>query len=167
MNLELISEFSLTGVSALIVEDENLVALDVENLLREFGARHVWTTGALSDARRILKEHSDISIVLLDLKLRDGCGEALLAELVEARVPVIVTTGYVGFSSALAPVIHKPYSTEGLLETLQGLFQRSRREVPAQEPKPTRRRHFPEAAPDRRTETRQLLPIRRDDRRTL
>ena len=129
MNLETISEFSLAGVSALIVEDENLVAMDVENLLRDFGASRVWTTGALSEARRIMKEHADISIVLLDLKLRDGCGEELLAELVEANVPVIVTTGYVGFSCALAPVIYKPYSTEGLLEKIQGMLRRSGREA--------------------------------------
>ena len=167
MNPETISEFSLAGVSALIVEDENLIAMDVECLLRDFGADRVWSTGALKEARRIMTENADISIVLLDLKLRDGCGEELLAELEEANVPVIVTTGYVGFSCALAPVMYKPYSTEGLLEKIQGLLRRSGREVHAQKPMPKRRRRFPAAAPVRRTETRQLLPVRRDDRRTL
>ena len=118
MNPEPISKFSLAGVSALIVEDENLVAMDVESLLREFGAARVWSTGALAQARRILSENADISIVLLDLKLQDGCGEGLLAELALAGVPVIVTTGYSGFASALAPVIYKPYSTECLLEAI-------------------------------------------------
>jgi DNA-binding NtrC family response regulator len=123
MNLAPISEFSFAGVSALIVEDEQLVAFDVENLLREFGAAQIWSTGALSEARRILTENSDISIVLLDLKLQDGCGEDLLAELAEANVPVIVTTGYADYSSALAPVIYKPYSTECLLEKIQRMLR--------------------------------------------
>jgi DNA-binding response OmpR family regulator len=125
MNHDPISEFSLAGVLALIVEDEKLVALDVENLLREFGAERVWSTGALSEARRILSSTADISIVLLDLKLQDGCGEALLAELAEANVPVIVTTGYAAFASALAPVIYKPYSTEGLLKKMRGVLRQS------------------------------------------
>ena len=167
MNPETISEFSLAGVSALIVEDENLIAMDVEGLLRDFGADRVWSTGALKEARRIMTENADISIVILDLKLRDGCGEELLAELVEANVPVIVTTGYVGFSCALTPVICKPYSTEGLLVKIQGLLQHSRREVHTQKPRPKRRRHFRAAAPVLPTETRQLLQARRDDRRTL
>jgi DNA-binding response OmpR family regulator len=125
MNHDPISEFSLAGVSALIVEDEKLVALDVENLLREFGAERVWSTGALSEARRILSSTADISLVLLDLKLQDGCGEALLAELAEANVPVIVTTGYAAFANALAPVIYKPYSTEGLLKKMREVLRLS------------------------------------------
>jgi DNA-binding NtrC family response regulator len=118
MNLDPVSEFSLACVSALIVEDENLVAMDVESLLREFGAARVWSTGTLSQARRILSENADISIVLLDLKLQDGCGEELLGELALANVPVIVTTGYANFGSTLAPVIYKPYSTKNLLEKI-------------------------------------------------
>lgn len=165
MNLETISEFSLAGVSALIVEDENLVAMDVESLLRDFGAPRVWTTGALMEARRIMTENADISIVLLDLKLRDGCGEELLAELAEANVPVIVTTGYAGFSCALAPVIYKPYSTEGLLEKILGLLWRSRREVHAQKPMPKRRRHFPAAALVRPTEIRRRHAVLQSGRR--
>jgi DNA-binding response OmpR family regulator len=125
MKLEPISEFSLAGVSALIVEDETLVAIDVENLLREFGAERVWSTGALSAARRILSSNADISIVLLDLKLQDGCGEEMLAELAGGNIPVIVMTGYAAFASALAPVIYKPYSTEGLLKKIREALRQS------------------------------------------
>lgn len=118
MNSEPISKFTLAGITALIVEDENLVAMDVENLLREFGASLVWSTGRLAQARRILSENVNISIVLLDLKLQDGCAGELLTELAQAEIPVIVTTGYACFASALAPVIYKPYSTECLLKAI-------------------------------------------------
>jgi DNA-binding NtrC family response regulator len=156
MNLEPISEFSLAGVSALIVEDEQLVAFDVENLLREYGAAQIWSTGALSEARRILTENSDISIVLLDLKLQDGCGEALLAELAEANVPVIVTTGYAGFASAVAPVIFKPYSTEGLLKKMREVLKLTGQQDQARSSTPHLPRHSRAAAPDRPTGIRRL-----------
>jgi DNA-binding NtrC family response regulator len=160
MNLEPISEFSLACVSALIVEDENLVAMDVESLLRDFGATRVWSTGTLSEARRILTEQSDIAIVLLDLKLQDGCGEALLAELAEAKVPVIVTTGYADFASVVAPVIFKPYSTKNLLEKILETLRLPARQSGAGElcnvaPLTTERRcHSRAAASARPTETR-------------
>lgn len=118
-----IGKFPLAGVTALIVEDEKLVAFDVESLLRDYGAAQVWSAGSLAEARRILAHSPEISIVLLDIKLQDGSGEELLAELFEANMPVVITTGYAPYASALAPVIFKPYSTGSLLrnilETLQ------------------------------------------------
>jgi DNA-binding NtrC family response regulator len=108
----------LAGVKALIVEDEKLVAFDVENLLRDFGAAQVWSTGTLSEARRILSGTADISIVLLDIKLQDGSGEELIAGLAEANIPVLITTGYETYVSAQAPVIYKPFSTGSLLEKI-------------------------------------------------
>ena len=164
MNPEPISKFSLACVSALIVEDENLVAMDVENLLRDFGAARVWSTGTLSEARRILNENRDISIVLLDLKLQDGCGEHLLAELAEANVPVIVTTGYADYSSALAPVVYKPYSTECLLVKIQGMLRLSgdRRNARLMPDLP---RHFPAAAPVRPTGIRRRHAVLQSGRR--
>jgi DNA-binding response OmpR family regulator len=169
MNPVPISEFSLACVSALIVEDENLVAMDVESLLRDFGAARVWCTGTLSEARRILSANADISIVLLDLKLQDGCGEELLGELALANVPVIVTTGYAGFSCALAPVIYKPYSTENLLEKILEKLRLPGRQCGAgllcrdAAPMTERHRHSRAAAPGRPTETRRRLAGRRGD----
>jgi DNA-binding NtrC family response regulator len=118
MHCEQICKSALAGVSVLIVEDEKLIALDVEDLLREFGAAHVWTPGTLSEARRILAGSQNISIVLLDIKLLDGSGEELLAELAEANIPVIITTGYAAYVSTQAPVIYKPYSTGSLMEKM-------------------------------------------------
>ena len=173
MNLDPVSEFSLACVSALIVEDENLVAMDVENLLREFGAARVWSTGRLSEARRILSANAGISIVLLDLKLQDGCGEALLGELALANVPVIVTTGYANFASALAPVIYKPYSTQNLLdnilETLRLTGHQRRAGEPCNEASlmSERRCHSRAVAPAHPTETRRRRATPRSGCRTL
>jgi DNA-binding NtrC family response regulator len=164
MNLEPIHEFSLAGVSALIVEDETLIAHDVENLLREFGAAQVWSTGLVTDARRILTGNRDIAIVLLDLKLQDGCGEQLLPELCARKVPVIVTTGYSAFTSALAPVIYKPYSTEGLLKKILEVLRYSGRQGQAWSSTPHRPRHSRAAVPVRPTGTRRRLADCLDDR---
>jgi DNA-binding response OmpR family regulator len=113
----------LFGIKALIVEDEQLLALEVENLLRDHGAAQVWSTGALSGARRILSANTDIAIVLLDLKLQDGSGEELLAELAGNNIPVIITTGYTSYACGQAQVIHKPYPSASLLEKIQAALR--------------------------------------------
>jgi DNA-binding NtrC family response regulator len=123
MKPEQICKSALAGVSVLIIEDEKLVAYDVENLLRDFGAAQVWSTGTLSEARKILSGNQDISIVLLDIKLQDGSGEELLAELEEGGIPVIITTGYSAYLSARTPVVHKPYSTERLLSQIMEVLR--------------------------------------------
>jgi DNA-binding NtrC family response regulator len=123
MDLEQINKNSWSGVKVLIIEDEQLVALDVEDLLIETGAAQVWCTGTLSEARQILSAQRDISVILLDLKLQDGCGEELLAELVDRKTAVIVTTGYATFTKETVPVIFKPYSTEALLAKIREVLQ--------------------------------------------
>lgn len=164
MNLEPIHEFSLACVSALIVEDENLVAMDVESLLRDFGATRVWSTGTLSEARRILSANADISVVLLDLKLQDGCGEELLGELGHSGIPVIITTGYPAYVNKQAPVIYKPYSTAALLGKILEILRVPPQAAPSGVTLMLRRpRHFPAAAPARPTETRRRLAGRRGD----
>jgi DNA-binding NtrC family response regulator len=115
MCIEQSDKSPLAGKNVLIVEDEKLVAFDVESMMSDFGAAKVWSAGTLAEARRILVANKDVSIVLLDIKLQDGSGEELLAELAEADIPVIITTGYAAYVSALAPVLCKPYSTAGLL----------------------------------------------------
>jgi DNA-binding NtrC family response regulator len=123
MHCEQICKSALAGVSVLIVEDEKLVAIDVENLLRDFGVAQVWSTGTLSGARRILSGNKDISVVLLDIKLQDGSGEELFGELTQVRVPFIITTGYAAYVCAQAPVIYKPYSTGTLVAQILELLR--------------------------------------------
>ena len=165
MHFEQFNKSALAGVRALIVEDEKLVAFDVENLLRDFGAAQVWSTGTLSEARRIISSNNDISIVLLDIKLRDGMGEELLAELGRRDIPAIITTGYPAYVNEQAPVIYKPYATAALLEKILKVLRVALPVAPSGAALMLRwPRHSRAAAPVRTRETRRRLACHRDDR---
>jgi DNA-binding NtrC family response regulator len=100
----------------LVVEDEELVVWNIEDVLRARGARQVLSCASIAAARQHLATHPDISLVLLDLKLRDGHAGDLIDEIRALNLPVIVTTGYSGFERGGVKVVFKPYSFDELVE---------------------------------------------------
>lgn len=111
--------FLLSDLKVLIVEDENIIAWDLEELLHEFGVANVLSAASLKQAREALAAHDDINLVLLDLKLQDGHGDELVSELKEKNIPLIVLTGYSPGGSFDFPILSKPYSTQSLLEAIK------------------------------------------------
>jgi DNA-binding NtrC family response regulator len=103
----------------LIVEDEKLIAWDVEMLLKAQGAASVVTALNLAEARKILKERQDISLALVDLRLPDGSGEEIIGELLALNIAVVVLTGYSAAPIANTLMVAKPYTAEQLLRTVQ------------------------------------------------
>jgi len=82
----------LAGRLILIVEDEPLVALEVDQALRAAGARVV-SAGHL-ESGLYTTEHPDLSAAVVDLHLGDGSGTAVCRRLRHLGVPFIVHTGY-------------------------------------------------------------------------
>ncbi len=108
----------IAGLKVLIVEDEKILALDLESLLTDHGASEILLAGSVREARKILSQHADIAFVLLDLKLPDGCGTEVSAEIDAVGIPSVITTGYSDYVSDSTPVIYKPYSEDKLLMTI-------------------------------------------------
>ena len=108
----------------LIVEDEALFARAVMRRLQKAGyeCAHV---ESLQDARLIFKQFP-ADIVLLDMRLPDGNGLDLLAELVAKNVAVIVMTAHGEISDAVNAIkqgaidyLKKPIDLEELLLSVQ------------------------------------------------
>lgn len=108
----------------LIVEDEVLFARAVMRRLQKAGyeCAHV---ESLQDARAIFKQFSP-DVVLLDMRLPDGNGLDLLADLVAKNVAVIVMTAYGEISDAVNAIkqgaidyLKKPIDLEELLLSVQ------------------------------------------------
>jgi DNA-binding NtrC family response regulator len=109
---------SLANLKILIAEDENMLAWELEELLREFGDPRIFCSPSLRGARETLAAHPDIALVLLDLKLQDGSGEELIVELTAKGIPLIVVTGYSPSESYGVPTLTKPYATAALVGAL-------------------------------------------------
>jgi CheY-like chemotaxis protein len=117
----MVPSHSLKGLRVLILEDEYLIALDVEQLCRDHGAENVSISREIPD----IPERAPIpfDIAILDLMLN---GETTLpfAERLHARgVPFIFATGYADAPEKFArfsdvPVVGKPYSSEELIGAL-------------------------------------------------
>jgi DNA-binding NtrC family response regulator len=107
----------------LIVEDEKLVAWDLEQTLREHDYDHITVTSSVRGARSHMQlTDINISLVILDLKLADGDGTVLIEEFLLMGIAVLVMTGYSGFQHPGAPVLYKPFKTIQLLDAVQLLM---------------------------------------------
>jgi DNA-binding NtrC family response regulator len=105
--------------TVLIIEDEILVAWDIEQILRENGYCDIIHAASLKDTRDLMQSSAHhIALAILDLKLEDGDATDLIDEFSECGIAVVVITGYSGFTHARVPVIHKPFETKNLLEAV-------------------------------------------------
>ena len=57
--------------NVLLLEDNLIVSLDVEEILKELGAQNVYSADTVKDALGLVDAHS-YSFALLDVKLSDG-----------------------------------------------------------------------------------------------
>ena len=111
--------------TALVVEDNMIIALDAEDIMRELGASDVQVATTVADGARIAGDET-ISFALLDVNLGDETSLPLARQLAEAGVPFAFATGY-GEASPVTrefpgvPVVTKPYDVEKLRQGLREL----------------------------------------------
>ena len=81
---------SLEGRRILVVEDEFLIAMDVEDVLRALGAEVVGPFGRLEPALGAV-QREDLDGAVLDVRLDGDTIEPVAAVLVSRGVPVLLT----------------------------------------------------------------------------
>jgi DNA-binding response OmpR family regulator len=121
----------LKGRRVLVVEDEALIAMMLEDVLREAGAE-VLTAATLGEALRLVEAAAaaghggGLSAAVLDIDL---AGERVLPvadSLARLGVPFLFATGYDAGCDrgrhGAAPVLHKPFDPHDLIAALQALI---------------------------------------------
>jgi DNA-binding response OmpR family regulator len=101
----------LRGLRILVVEDEFLVALELEGMLQELGGEVIGPLGNLDQALAVAREHP-LDVAVLDVNL-GGRAVTPVADALAARaVPFVFCTGYDAMSlpvrHAAAPLLMKP-----------------------------------------------------------
>ena len=118
----------LKGKCVLVVEDEALVAMLVEDELRDAGAEVMGPVPSVSDALRLIEAAAadgGLGAAVLDINL-DGQHVGPVAERLAALgVPFLFATGYgegcdTGGHRA-APILSKPFSPESLVASIEAL----------------------------------------------
>jgi len=108
----------------LVVEDEIIVALFMEDILKEFGYEVADVVGHLDDAMAC---SADFDIAVLDVHL-NGHSVFDFADILAARgVPFVFATGYgersVPDRHRSRPVLQKPFQPEDLKRVLEQVAQ--------------------------------------------
>ncbi len=118
----------LTGKRVLVVEDEALVTMLVEDLLRDAGATVLGPAPSVGDALRLVEAAAadgGISAAVLDINLEGERALPVAGRLAALSVPFVFATGYgegcdTGEHGA-APTLRKPFAPERLVAAVEAL----------------------------------------------
>jgi len=113
----------LAGRRCLVLDDEFLIALDIQHVLEQAGASEVVCAGTIAEALGAIRA-GRFDLAVLDLRLgRDGNSVPVADALAAAGTPFLFLTGmrtdaeeargYPG-----APVVEKPYDSATLLAAI-------------------------------------------------
>lgn len=111
--------------TALIVEDNMIIAMDAADMCQELGARQVQTVGTVSAALAAIAADAP-AVALLDVNLGAETSVAVAEACTEHGVPFALATGYGGSTELLerfpdVPIIKKPYTIEDLRAAIERL----------------------------------------------
>jgi DNA-binding NtrC family response regulator len=109
-----------------VLDDEFLIALDIQQILEVAGARYVECTSSVTEALGILRRDPKFDLGVLDVKLGSDHESSLTVAtlLAERRTPFIFLTGMRdgGLHTQqfpYVPVLEKPYQAEAVIETVR------------------------------------------------
>lgn len=115
-----------SAMSILLVEDEALIAMDIEAILEGAGYERVATTSSVAAALREIDEQK-FDCALLDLNVGGEVSLAVAEELARRDIPFVLVTGqdvrHLPDALRSRPVIRKPYGSTEIVRTLDALFQ--------------------------------------------
>ena len=120
------SDSLLAGKRCLVLDDEFLIALDIQQILELAGAKHVASVASASEAIELLRREPKFDLAVLDVKLGGAEGHSLdvAAMLAKAGTPFVFLTGMRvdnvhAKKFPQAPVVEKPYDALTLLDAAQ------------------------------------------------
>ena len=111
----------LRGLRILVVEDEFLVAMELEAMLRDLGSEVVGPLGRLDEALAVARE-KPLDLALLDVNVGGRLVTPVADALAGRAIPFVFCTGYDGSSlpsrHAAAPILMKPCQAHELRSVL-------------------------------------------------
>lgn len=114
---------ALAGRRVLILEDEFLIAMDIEELCRDQGAEDIVIQRSLGETGGAEAVAQRFDVAVLDLMLDGESTIGFARELRERGVPFVVASGYADFDEVAAAVpgvtvVGKPYDGAELMDAV-------------------------------------------------
>jgi DNA-binding response OmpR family regulator len=119
---------ALAGTRLLIMEDEFLIAMDIEQVCRDHGAEDIVIVRSLGELGAEPDFAFDAAVV--DMRLGGDSTVDFASQLMARKVPFVFSTGYSDLGEAAdgfpgVPVVTKPYNGTDLVEALAAAMNRS------------------------------------------
>ena len=119
----------LQGMRVLIVEDEALIAMQLEDELTDAGAEVVGPVASVDEALALIETaygDGGLSAAVLDMNLQGETVLPVADRLAVLRVPFVFTTGYADGGQRgphkAASTLLKPFNSGALPDAITGLF---------------------------------------------
>jgi two-component system, response regulator PdtaR len=119
----------VAGKRCLVLDDEFLIALDIQQILEHAGAAQVDCVASASEAMKLLGSTAQFDVAILDIKLSEADGTSLgvAAALASKNTPFILLTGMRTDDVHArrfpdVPVVEKPYDAATLLAAIARAF---------------------------------------------
>jgi two-component SAPR family response regulator len=106
---------SLSGLRILIVEDDALVALNLQDFVESLGCNVVGPTGRLGEALAML-DAEEIDGAMLDINLHGEMVYPLAERLAEREIPMLFCSGYAFTSVVPSKFAHYPQVAKPMVE---------------------------------------------------
>lgn len=105
-----------SGLSVFVVEDEALVAMNLEDMLAELGCTIVGPAMRIDRAERMLADGLDADVAILDVNVGGQMIFPFARRLADHGMPIVFATGY-GRSGLPEdfhdrPILQKPYTLD-------------------------------------------------------
>lgn len=122
------------NLNVLVLEDQALIAINLENILLDFGADRVETAVNIEKAISLL-ENFRPDIAILDINIGSETSMSFAMKLLKENIPFIFATGYADNSMIPRgmrdiPIIHKPFDEQSIIDAVNMLI--AKRSVPLQ-----------------------------------
>jgi CheY-like chemotaxis protein len=116
-------EPSIAGKRFLVLDDEFLIALDIQQVLESAGAAAVSCAGNATDALQAVQAARPFDLAVLDFRLTGKTSSLDVADaLAGAGIPFVFFTGMLGDQDLKkypnAPVVEKPYDPKLLIDAI-------------------------------------------------
>lgn len=111
--------------TALVVEDNMLIAMEAEEILRDLGYEDCHVCGSVRSALKLIADHP-ITFALLDIDLGSETSEEIASTLLSQGTPFIFASGYNEYPELAkdlieVPVVTKPYTAGDVASVIEKL----------------------------------------------
>lgn len=114
------------GLRVLLIEDDVLIAMEMEDWLQELGCEVVGPFGRLDEAMASARD-ATLDGAILDLNLRGESSSPLIEDLYRRGVPVVLCSGYLDLPTMKEqlqgiPLLTKPCNYDQLVAVMRATF---------------------------------------------